>query len=204
VLGGLLDKIAYDAEVSGLPYNEMLYLTYKKLKAFYHRFRIGFFLSSSLASAMTDIYTVGPFKVIGVSVRTTNADAQAVMDLGALWNRFYSQGISAQIPGKADNDVYAIYTDYNTDHKGAYTAIIGCKVTSLANIPDGMTGKQIEGGRYRRYVAKGKMPHAVIRQWQEIWNDTDLPRMYSADFEVYGPKSGPDENAEVEICIAVK
>ena len=153
---------------------------------------------------MTDITTVAPFKVIGVSVRTTNADAQAVMDLGALWNRFYSHRVSEQIPGKVDNDVYAIYTDYNSDHKGAYTAIIGCKVKSLANIPTGMMGKEIEGGLYRRYVAKGKMPHAVIRQWQHIWNDANLQRTYSADFEVYGAKAGANENAEVEICIAVK
>ena len=153
---------------------------------------------------MTDIDTVSPIKVIGISVRTTNADGQAVMDLGALWNRFYSGQISAQIPDKAGNDVYAIYTDYNTDHKGAYTAIIGCRVGSLANIPHGMAGKEIEGGRYKRYVAKGKMPHAVIRQWQEIWNNADLERKYTTDFEVYGPKSTADENAEVEIYIAVK
>jgi predicted transcriptional regulator YdeE len=153
---------------------------------------------------MADIYTADPFKAIGISVRTTNADARAVMDLGALWNRFYSQGVSAQIPAKADNDVYAIYTDYNTDHKGAYTAIIGCKVTSLANIPEGMVGKQIDGGLFRRYVAKGKMPHAVIRQWQEIWNDSEVQRKYTADFELYGAKSKGEADAEVEIYIAVK
>ena len=153
---------------------------------------------------MTDVDTVSPIKVIGISVRTTNANGQAVIDLGALWNRFYSQQISAQIPDKSDNDVYAIYTDYSTDHKGAYAAIIGCRVGSLTSIPDGMTGKEIGGGRYKRYVAKGKMPHAVVRQWQEIWNNAELERKYTTDFEVYGPKSTADENAEVEIYIAVK
>ena len=153
---------------------------------------------------MTDIDTVSPIKVIGISVRTTNANGQAVIDLGGLWNRFYSKQINVQIPDKADNDIYAIYTDYNTDHKGTYTAIIGCRVRSFSSIPDGMIGKEIEGGRYKRYVAKGKMPHAVIRQWQEIWNNTTLERKYTTDFEVYGPKSTADENAEVEIYIAVK
>jgi predicted transcriptional regulator YdeE len=153
---------------------------------------------------MTDIDTVSPFNVIGISVRTTNANGQAVMDLGALWNRFYSQQISAKIPDKASNDIYAVYTDYNSDHRGDYSAIIGCRVSSLTNIPDGMTGKVIGGGRYKRYIAKGKMPHAVIRQWQEIWNDADLGRKYTTDFEVYGPKSTADENAEVEIYISIK
>lgn len=153
---------------------------------------------------MTDIHTISPIKVIGISVRTTNANGQAVMDLGTLWNRFYSGQISAQIPDKADNDVYAIYTDYNTDHTGAYTAIIGCRVGSLTSIPDGMSGKEVGAGRYKRYIANGKMPHAVIRQWQEIWNSADLERKYTTDFEVYGAKSTSGENAEVEIYIAVK
>lgn len=153
---------------------------------------------------MTDINTVSPIRVIGISVRTTNANGQAVMDLGTLWNRFYSGQISAQIPDKAGNDVYAIYTDYNGDHNGAYTAIIGCRVTSLTNIPHGMTGKEIAAGPYKRYIAKGKIPHAVIRQWQQIWSNADLERKYTTDFEVYGSKSTADENAEVEIYISVK
>ena len=49
------------------------------------------------------------------------------------------------------------------------------------------------------------MPHVVIRQWQEIWNeDKKLARKYTTDFEVYGRKSLDPENAEVDIFIAIK
>lgn len=148
---------------------------------------------------------VQPFKIIGISSWTTNADGQAVIDLGKLWNRFRAENILSLIPNRLSNDVYMIYTDYMTNHQGAYTAIIGCKVSSLINIPPGLMGREFNGGQYRKFVAKGKMPHVVIRQWQEIWNeDKKLGRKYTADFEVYSRKSRDPENAEIEIFIAIK
>lgn len=153
---------------------------------------------------MTHNDTLPAFKIVGISARTTNADGRAVLDLGELWARFYAQQNASKIPNKIGDDVYAVYTDYKLDHEGAYTTIIGCKVASFDSIPEGMTGKEIGGGLYKRFTARGKMPHAVVRQWQEIWNDPDLRRAYSADFEVYGAKSRDDTHAEVDIFIAVK
>ncbi|MBL4655830.1 MAG: effector binding domain-containing protein [Bacteroidia bacterium] len=143
------------------------------------------------------------FKVIGISVKTTNENNQAMTDMGQLWNKFYSQNIMSKIPDKKNNDVYSIYTDYETDHTGAYTAIIGCKVNSLDTIPDGLIGKSFKGGKYIKLTAKGKMPDAVIDTWKEIWNK-EFIRKYTVDFEVYGEKSHDPENAEVEIYIAVE
>src|SRR5690554_2178551 len=140
---------------------------------------------------------VDPFKIIGISSSTTNADGQSVIDLGKLWNRFRAENLLLRIPNKLANDVYMIYTDYLTDHRGAYTAIVGCKVTSLNNIPSGMIGREFNGGQYLKFTAKGKIPHVVVRQWREIWNeDKKLGRKFTADFEVYGRKSRDPENAE--------
>lgn len=148
---------------------------------------------------------VGPFKIIGISSWTSNADGQAVIDLGMLWNRFRAENMVSLIPNRLANDIYAVYTDYMTDHRGAFTAIIGCRVNSLDNIPPGLMGRAFNGGEYRKFTAKGKMPHVVIRQWQEIWNDDKtLGRKYTTDFEVYGRKSLDPENAEVDIFIAIK
>lgn len=148
---------------------------------------------------------VDPFKIIGISSWTTNADGQAVIDLGKLWNRFKAENLLMLIPNRLANDVYTVYTDYMTDHRGAFMAIIGCKVNSLDNIPRGLMGREFNGGQYRKFTAKGKMPHVVIRQWQEIWNEEKkLGRKYTTDFEVYGRKSRDPENAEVDIFIAIK
>lgn len=145
------------------------------------------------------------FKIIGISVKTTNENGQSMTDMGQLWSRFYADSILSTIPERINDDIYSIYTNYQSDYKGAYTAIIGCKVKSLANIPVGLTGKEIQGGEYLKFIGKGKMPDAVIDQWKEIWSqDKNINRKYTADFEVYGKKSQNPDNAEVDIYIATE
>jgi len=90
------------------------------------------------------------FYVIGIAVRTSNENGQAAQDIPALWNRFMSDNMMAQIPNKTDGAVYCIYTDYQKDHTKPYTTIIGCKVSTLDEVPKGMIGKTIEGGSFHR------------------------------------------------------
>lgn len=154
-------------------------------------------------NTMDNEVKIDPFKIIGISVRTTNENGQSMTDMGQLWDRFYSTDILSTIPNRINNDIYSVYTNYQADYKGAYTAIIGCKVNSLDSIPEELIGREFTGGQYIKYIAKGKMPDAVINKWKEIWDkDTELNRKYTADFEVYGQKSQNPDNAEVEIYIA--
>ncbi|MFD2284710.1 AraC family transcriptional regulator [Pedobacter petrophilus] len=145
------------------------------------------------------------FKIIGISIATSNQNNQAATDLGQLWGRFYNEQISDQIANKESEEVYAVYTDYESDFTGKYTTIIGHRVTSLAVIPDGLVGKEIINEKLLRYIAKGEMPNAVLATWQEIWaNNIALYRTYNADFEVYGEKSQRGADSEVEIYIGVR
>ena len=148
---------------------------------------------------------IGSFKIIGISTGTTNENGKSTKDLGKLWGRFYSENIISQIPNKESDEIYSIYTDYETDFKGKYTSIIGLKVNSLNCIPNGLIGREFKGGGYIKFVAKGEMPNAVMEVWKEIWiKDKELNRKYSADFEVYGAKSQCGKNSEVEIYIAIE
>jgi len=145
------------------------------------------------------------FKIIGISTETTNQNNQAAADLAALWQRFYAEEIFNKIPNKESEDVYAVYTDYESDYTGKYTTIIGQRVTSLGNIPDGFVGREIKNEKLLRYKAKGEMPNAIVETWQEIWaTDIALYRTYNADFEVYGEKSQQGADSEVEIYIGVR
>jgi len=81
---------------------------------------------------------VESFKVIGISVRTSNGHSDVAKHIGDLWGRFMSKGIIEHIPNKLEESIYSLYTDYETDHTGAYTAVIGCKVSSFDEIPKGM------------------------------------------------------------------
>ncbi|MES2828757.1 MAG: effector binding domain-containing protein [Bacteroidota bacterium] len=140
--------------------------------------------------------------IIGLSVRTTNENGQSATDIPALWNTFLSNNTAALIPNKIAEDLYCIYTDYESDHTKPYTTILGCQVSSLANIPEGLIGITINQDTYIPFVAKGKMSdNIVFKEWEKIW-DTDLPRSYNADFEIYGPKAQNFEDAEVEIFIS--
>ncbi|MEE9439885.1 MAG: GyrI-like domain-containing protein [Saprospiraceae bacterium] len=149
-----------------------------------------------------DKVTISEFTVIGISVSTTNENGQSAKDIGALWNKFMTEGISDKIPNKIDGTIYSIYTEYVSDHTKPYTTILGCKVENADTIPNGMIAKTIKGGNYTKFVSKGDLTKgAVYETWSIIWN-TKLDRAYTADFEVYGEKAQNPKDAEVEIFIA--
>ncbi len=143
------------------------------------------------------------FDVIGISVRTTNENSQAMIDIPVLWNKFMSEGIADKIPNKISDEVFCIYTNYEKDHTKPYTTILGCKVADLGTIPVDMVGKTIEKAIYTKNIASGNIMQGIVANaWINIWN-SDLDRTFTADFEVYGEKAQNPENAEIEIFIAV-
>ena len=141
------------------------------------------------------------FKIIGISIRTNNH--KAANDLGKLWSKFISENTTKKIPNKVSEDIYSIYTDYESDHTGDYTNIIGYRVDNLDNIASGLIGKEIPSSDYQKFAAKGRFPDCVQHKWGEIWN-TEIDRKYAADFEVYGDKSMNMTDSEVDIFISVK
>ena len=148
--------------------------------------------------------TISPFHVIGISVRTTNQNGQAAKDIALLWDQFLQENILELIPGKVDNTIYSIYTDYESDHTRPYTTIIGCKVHQLDVIPEGLTGKSFNGGKYIKLSSRGDLTKNLIaNQWYQIW-EMDLERVFTADFEVFGEKARDPHNAEIDFLIAVK
>ncbi|MFC5626770.1 GyrI-like domain-containing protein [Algoriphagus winogradskyi] len=151
------------------------------------------------------MHSIAPFKIIGITTRTSNSSGKAAEDLGALWGRFFEEQVGAKISGKLNDDIYAIYTDYESDYTGEYTCLIGYQVSSLENVAKGLVAREFDGGSHIKFVAAGKMPEAVVQTWQEIWSkDSEIDRKYTSDFEVYSSKSQQGDNSEVDIFIAVK
>lgn len=150
-----------------------------------------------------EIVKIDSFQFVGIAVRTTNANGQAAKDIGALWSKFINEGIVSKIPHKVDDTIYVVYTDYESDHTGYYTAALGCRASKSDEIPEGMISKEIGGGSYQKYTAKGDLTkNAVVEVWNEIWK-SDTKRAYTADFEVYGEKASDPTNGEAEIFIAL-
>lgn len=146
---------------------------------------------------------IEPFNVIGITVRTTNEQGQSAQEIAKLWGKFLSEGIQTTIPNKIDQDILSIYTNYEGDHTQPYDAILGCRVSSLENIPEGMIGQSFAGGTYEKFVLKGDLTKGlIVNAWTEIWKK-DWDRTFTTDFEVFGEKAQNPNDAEVDIFVAV-
>lgn len=141
--------------------------------------------------------------IAGLSIRTTNENGQSGKDIPALWQRFFAEGMLSKIPGKIDDTLYCIYTDYEMDHTRPYTTLLGCRVQAEVKDP-GISTKIFTGDKYRVFVAKGGLDDGIVyKEWLKIWN-ADIERLYTTDIEIYGEKSQDKLNAEIPILIAVK
>lgn len=142
--------------------------------------------------------------IAGLSVRTTNEHNQSAIDIPALWNRFMSENVAAQIPNKLDGTLYCLYTNYEKDHTRPYSTFLGCRVSELHSLPEGITAHTFTAGRYEVFTAKGKLAdNIVFNEWLKIWG-SNLKRKFTTDIEVYGALAQDINNAEIPILIAVE
>ncbi len=144
-------------------------------------------------------------KIIGISVKTTNENGQSTADIEQLWEYFFSKNIISHIPNKKNENIFSIYTDYESDFRGKYTTILGVEVTSLEEIPEGMIGREFPEQTFKKIITKGEIPKAVGIAWQQIWDmDLELNRSYLYDYDLYTQKSQQGTASEVEIFVGVK
>jgi predicted transcriptional regulator YdeE len=137
--------------------------------------------------------------VAGIAVRTTNQDGRSQTDVGNLWTKFMNENIAGQITARLSDDIYCVYTDYESDHTGWYTAVLGCRIESPDD-SEGMFTALIPKGSYRLYKPSGKFPQCVANAWREIWRDCPL-RNYIADYDLYKAGASSFEATETEIYV---
>lgn len=142
---------------------------------------------------------IEPFRVAGISVRTTNQDEMFpyTARLGSLWGRFFQEGI----PGKVANQVpgstiYGVYSDYESDVNGQYSVTAGMQIEPSATGGAEFTYVDVARGEYLVFEGKGPMPQVVIDTWKNVWDyfsqSSEFRRAYTTDFEIY---KGMDEVA---------
>ncbi|MEU9884648.1 GyrI-like domain-containing protein [Sphaerisporangium sp. NPDC051017] len=129
--------------------------------------------------------------VVGYAVRTSNAaeaDPSRAL-LPGLWQRAGAPGAFAHVPGRVDDKLYAVLTDYESDHQGAFTQIVGVAIRTAAGLPEGMVAVRVPGVQSLTVEAHGPMPQALIDAWQQVWRHTEsggVPaRAFSTDLEVH-------------------
>ena len=150
------------------------------------------------------------FTVIGISIRTSNAKEMSGNGVIAQqWDRFMKEGLLSAIPNKVDSNILAVYTDYESDENGAYTFMIGAKVSSADSVPPGMVAKKVPAGKYAVFISeKGFVGKVVPQTWSRIWaiprSSLGGNRAYRADFELYDQRAADPHNAEVDIYVGIK
>jgi predicted transcriptional regulator YdeE len=63
--------------------------------------------------------------------------------------------------------------------------------------------KIIPKSSYRVFISEGPLPESVQQTWMTIWN-SDLKRMYAADFDVYSTHSETTEKAIVCTFVSIE
>lgn len=143
-----------------------------------------------------------PFTLSGISIRTSNSEQSQAFkkNIGDLWRDFFGQDLANKIPNKLpDSPIYGVYSVYESDANGPFTATVAVSVTAAAAAFDTI---KVGGGRYLVFEARGAIPQSVIEAWGRIWPffamSKEWKRRYDVDFEVY-------RNTDVvEIYIAVE
>lgn len=138
---------------------------------------------------------------IGLELRTNNEECSSTMP--AHKDRFFKENILSKIPNKINGELIALYTDYEGDYTKPYSWILGCEVSSLEQVPEGLAGKVISESKFAVFTTQGEFPQGLITVWQEVWK-SGLQRSYTSDFEVYRSDFDPLKNPEVNVYIAIE
>jgi predicted transcriptional regulator YdeE len=151
------------------------------------------------------------FSVIGITIRTNNAKEASVDGvIGKQWQKFFQEGVPEKIPGRVDNNFYALYSDYASGRDGDYSVTIGAKVADGTAAPTGLALKTVPAGNYAVVTSdRGPVVKVVVAAWQRVWQMEDKhefssPRAYKTDFELYDQRGVDPQNSQVDLYIGLK
>ncbi len=149
---------------------------------------------------------VDPFKIAGISARTSNANEADLKKavLPGLWRRFYDEDVMVKIPLRiTGSPIYSVYSNYESDMNGEYDVTVGVQISETIAPQKDFSVVEVGGGEHLVFNEKGEMPHAVAETWRKVWDffakDQAPKRKYSSDFEMY--YKGSDS---IEVYIAVE
>ncbi len=168
-------------------------------------------LPGAAQSSTTKIVHEEAFSIIGIEARTSGEQEMYGDGLVAgLWQKFYQEHILEKIPNKADQNIYAVYTDYSRDRMGGYTVVIGARVKDKTQAPEGMLLKAVPAGQYAVLTSeKGPAATVIPAAWQRVWALEDKDelggkRAYRADYEVYGSVAVDPQSVQADLYVGLR
>lgn len=150
-------------------------------------------------------------KIIGIKVRTNNL-AELDPNKGKLppcVQKYFHQNLAAQIPTRINpGTTYCTFSEYESDHTGHYTYLIGEAVSSFSQVPEHLETLIIPAQTYVKFTnGPGSMPDVVRKPWQQIWEmsskDLGGKRRYLADFEIYDERASDHQKIILDIYVGI-
>jgi len=152
---------------------------------------------------MPEVTEIPGFAVIGLTARVVPQQEMSGKDgkIGPLWQAFM-QGGSDRIPGVVDpTAIYSVYTNYESDHTGAYDVVLGRSVSDVGKSPADLRGIAIPKARYLVFPAKSNAPQDIQAAWMAVYkyfaDHSEHRRAFSADFDRHSTKG-------VDLFIAIR
>jgi predicted transcriptional regulator YdeE len=145
--------------------------------------------------------------MVGLEVRTSNRTeaSPTLAKIPQMWKRYLQGRLADRIEDRIDpKTTVAVYKDYDSDHTGEYSYLVGAEVKKLGSVPAGMVAFRVEPANYMIFESRGPMPQALVDTWGTIWRDfsesSARRRAYLADFEIHHA----DRPLQVAIFIGVR
>lgn len=149
--------------------------------------------------------------MVGITTRTDNQTEMSPNGkIGKLWDRFFQEGLVNKIEGKSSGNLYGLYYDYaGSGEKAEYSVLVGCMVSSLDSIPEGMESITLPTSNYAQFsTAGGEMIKETIELWGKVWSEwmsaNPEARTYTGDFEEYEASELCSTNGKVKVYVATK
>ncbi len=149
-----------------------------------------------------NIVSFNNIKIAGISVRTNNKNGKSQKDIMELWKEWFDDEVGSMITNRVSDNIYCVYTEYDSDHSGDYTVILGYEVSKFDGLLDELVKIDIKPCSYREFISNGKVPDVVADVWNNIWNSESIGRSYATDFDLYIGDNM--ENMEVRTYISMK
>jgi predicted transcriptional regulator YdeE len=150
------------------------------------------------------------FYIAGLTARTNNAhEMSGKGKIGHVWQQFLQPNLVAKIPNKIGVDLIAVYADYETDHTGHYTYLLGVPIITPEVLPENLTVKHVPAGRYSVFSSgRGPIKQVVPELWQRIWSmspqELGGERAFKTDYEIYDQRAADPENAQIDVYVGLR
>jgi len=136
--------------------------------------------------------------IVGISMQSENKRGKIIEDIEIMKKRFISEKVAEKVQNRVCDDVFLLFTDYGKKGLlGTYLLTLGYEVTSIDNIPDGFTVKEIPPLYYVSSVSD-KRDDSSFQKWMKLMQKPELYKMnLKANFDVY--RDGLDTLSSTEV-----